>query len=89
MPARANEIEALIADIRDRLGKRPRLIHVLDLLLEHLEHVEISASEQEEALGWLRYAVRSPRMAELVYGMARLIQPEIANENRATRPARN
>lgn len=77
MPTRADEIEALIADIRSRLGKRPRLIHVFELLLEHLEHVDLSASEQEEAVQWLHYAVKSPKMAELIYSLARLVQAEI------------
>ena len=89
MRADETSIEVLIADIRCRLGKQPRLIHVFELLLEHLEHVEVSASEQEKALGWLRYAVESPRMAELVYGMARLIQPEIEARKRVTRSAGN
>ena len=73
MADETNTIEELIADMRHRIRRMPRVIPVLESLLEHLKHADVTEADHEEIVKWLHFAVRSPRMAELVYCMARLV----------------
>lgn len=89
MADETNTIEQLIVDMRRRLKKTPRVLPVFESLLEHLEHVDVTEAEHEEIVKWLHFAVRSPRMAELVYCLARLVVQATSGPEPSPPPMRN